>query len=248
MLISVKDLQRVFNVNPKSILHVGAHLAEEAPEYMAANWGSSGIFWIEVQPDLVAKLKEDLDSEKHVVIEAAVWSQSGIKMQFNRMTNSQSSSLLDLGQHAKYYPEIKLQERVEITTKRIDEIFEARTQFNFINLDLQGAELEALTGLGELLREVTWIYSEVNWKELYKGCAIITEVDDFLIKNGFLRVATFREPFVGWGDALYIRLEEFNKLDKIAVLKWKSESFFRREIRLLRRLISKAVRFIVPSK
>ena len=96
MLIPVKDLQRVFNVNPQSILHVGAHLAEEAPAYIEANWGTSGIFWLEVQHDLVAELEKELDPKKHVVIEAAVWSQSGIKMQFNRMTNSQSSSLLDL--------------------------------------------------------------------------------------------------------------------------------------------------------
>jgi FkbM family methyltransferase len=248
MLIPVKDLQTVFNVNPQSILHVGAHLAEEAPAYIGANWGTSGIFWLEVQPDLVAKLKKELDPEKHVVIEAAVWSQSGIKMQFNRMTNSQSSSLLDLGQHAKYYPEIELQEKVEITTKRIDEIFENHKHFNFVNLDLQGAELEALKGMGQLLEKVSWIYSEVNWKELYKGCAIISEVDDFLGKNGFLRVATFREPFVGWGDALYIRIEEFNKLNKIVVFKWRIESFFQKQLRLLRRLISKTFRFVTQSK
>jgi FkbM family methyltransferase len=248
MLIPVRDLQAVFNVNPQSILHVGAHLAEEAPAYIGANWGTSGIFWLEVQPDLVAELKKELDPEKHVVIEAAVWSQSGIKMQFNRMTNSQSSSLLDLGQHAKYYPEIELQEKVEVTTKRIDEIFEKHKRFNLVNLDLQGAELEALKGMGQLLENVSWIYSEVNWKELYKGCAIISEIDVFLKQNGFLRVATFREPFVGWGDALYIRIEEFNKLSKIVVFKWRIESFFHKQVRLLRRLISKIFRLLTQSK
>jgi FkbM family methyltransferase len=224
MLIPVNDLKKNFKVAPERILHVGAHLAEEALDYTAANWGSSGICWIEAQPDLVEKLNQKLDSKKHAVIEAAVWSQSGVEMNFNRMSNSQSSSLLDLGSHAAHYPDIELTEKVQVQTMRIDEIFEENTQFDFVNLDLQGAELEALKGMGKLLDKVTWVYTEVNWEELYKDCAIISDIDNFLISKGFLRVATFRAPLVGWGDALYIRVEEFKKLKKFAVINWRTRT------------------------
>jgi hypothetical protein len=106
----------------------------------------------------------------------------------------------------------------------------------------------ALKGATQSIQYAKAIYLEVNEKELYKGCAIISEVDDFLGKNGFLRVATFREPFVGWGDALYIRIEEFTKLNKIVVFKWRIKSFFQKQLRLLRRLISKTFRFVIQSK
>jgi hypothetical protein len=76
---------------------------------------------------------------------------------------------------------------------------------NFINLDIQGAELPAIKGLGKLLKLVDYIFVEVNRREVYMNCTIVSDLDSFLSENGFKRVTTrwyFRQ---GWGDALYIR-------------------------------------------
>lgn len=81
--------------------------------------------------------------------------------------------------------------------------------FNFLNLDLQGAELMALRGLGERLSDVDYIYTEVNKKDVYQGCAKVEELDRFLTE--FTRVETLwcEDGGVdhGWGDAFYIRSE-----------------------------------------
>ena len=47
--------------------------------------------------------------------------------------------------------------------------------------------------------------SEINFAELYDGCALAPELDGFLADRGFRRVATscFHHPT--WGDALYLR-------------------------------------------
>jgi hypothetical protein len=59
MLISVKELRDNYNVYPSRILHVGAHIGEEAPEY--EKYFSAQIFWIEAQPDLCVSLRRRLN-------------------------------------------------------------------------------------------------------------------------------------------------------------------------------------------
>lgn len=77
-------------------------------------------------------------------------------------------------------------------------------RYDFINLDIQGAELLALKGATSILPFVKAIYTEVNEKELYEGCALIEELDAYLKQNGFTRILTNMTKH-GWGDALYIR-------------------------------------------
>jgi len=53
-------------------------------------------------------------------------------------------------------------------------------RFDFINLDIQGAELLALKGATAILPFIKAIYTEVNEKELYENCGLIDELDAFL--------------------------------------------------------------------
>ena len=76
---------------------------------------------------------------------------------------------------------------------------------NFLNLDIQGAELLALKGMAKYLKHIKYIYTEVNTEKVYKDCALITEIDDFLKLHGFSRKCEAIYRQFGWGDALYIR-------------------------------------------
>ena len=44
----------------------------------------------------------------------------------------------------------------------------------------------------------------MNTEEVYKGCALIDEVDSFLDKHKCKKVITDMTEY-GWGDALYIK-------------------------------------------
>jgi hypothetical protein len=109
MLIPVIILKEQFGVLPKSILHVGAHEAEELSDYQE-HWAeqNQAIYWVEGQPDLVEKLIEKLDKDKNVIISAYVWNTDGEVKDFMVSTNSQSSSLLTFGTHETKLPEIKI--------------------------------------------------------------------------------------------------------------------------------------------
>lgn len=73
-------------------------------------------------------------------------------------------------------------------------------------MDLQGAELKALKGMGELLETVKVIYTEVEYKEVYFDQPLFDEVNEFLVLQGF-RLHAKMNTSVWFGDALYIREE-----------------------------------------
>lgn len=78
------------------------------------------------------------------------------------------------------------------------------TLYNFLNLDIQGAELMVLQGASEILKYFDYIYCEVNDKELYEKCAMTSDIDAFLSTHGFERKIK-KMTTHGWGDAFYIK-------------------------------------------
>jgi hypothetical protein len=129
-----------------------------------------------------------------------------------RASNGQSSSLLPPEQHLTKYPSISFAKDAEITTSRLDSILPIGSRFDFINLDIQGAELRALRGLGARLADVKWAYLEVNMLRLYEDCALVGEIDAFMGTFGFVRIATRTAGSAGWGDALYTNTRKMPKL------------------------------------
>jgi FkbM family methyltransferase len=71
-------------------------------------------------------------------------------------------------------------------------------------MDLQGAELKALKGLGELIRQVRFIYTEVEYQELYSGQALFPQVDRYLAEHDF---RIHRQMYIRnrcYGNLLYV--------------------------------------------
>ncbi len=202
-------------MNIKDILHVGAHEAEEYSAYAYCNESrTSKTYWVEANKDLYNKLlKRFTNDERNFPICAVIGEKDGTKVTFNIANNGQSSSILLLGTHRKAHPEVHYVSSEERYTECLSSIFEVYNlppDINFLNLDIQGAELQALCGLGQYLEQIDYIYTEININSLYKGCALHGEIKGFLEENGFREVEMELSSKHGWGDAFYIRrdLEE----------------------------------------
>ena len=127
-------------------------------------------------------------------------------VRFNVSNNGQSSSMLDFGLHSTFHPQVHYVTCFETETKLLkDVICNYDISYNFLNLDIQGAELKALKGMEEYLNSVDYIYSEVNSDYVYKNCALVKEIDEYLLKFGLHRVETKWYGDCKWGDAFYIR-------------------------------------------
>jgi FkbM family methyltransferase len=146
-----------------------------------------------------------LDPTRNKIYQAVAWDKDGESLIFNVTSKSASSSLFDLGDHKDVYPDIEVIEKVEVKTNRLDSILSSEDSFEFVVLDIQGAEARAIKGLGDRINQVNWIYTEVSKRELYKGSTLFEELEEQLTTLGFKRVFTAWDRKAGWGDALYAR-------------------------------------------
>ena len=84
-------------------------------------------------------------------------------VKFNVSNNGQSSSILELGLHKQFHPHVHYVSSFESKTKLLKDIIcNYNIEYNFLNLDIQGAELKALKGMEEYLNKFDYIYIEVN--------------------------------------------------------------------------------------
>jgi FkbM family methyltransferase len=215
VLISPSKLRSFWGIIPSGVLHVGAHRGEEFDDYESNSFGP--VIWIEAQPDLFNELAQRVEAPSKV-IHALVWNIGGVKKVLHLTNNGQSSSIFTLGSHQLSYPDIVVTGDLEITTSRLDDLLDARDTHNFLNLDIQGAEYEALESLGSKIDQFDFVYSEVNRAQVYEGIKLVGELDELLGAKGFRRVATVWTG-ENWGDALYLRLDwaikSYGSLDKL---------------------------------
>jgi FkbM family methyltransferase len=206
VLISFDEIVRKYRIHPKGILHLGAHLGEEAAAYQEQ--GVDRVLWVEANPALMPLLRRAVEPLGHRVYQGVVSTNAGERVEFKITNNGQSSSYLDLGTHASHYPGIHVVETATMETTTVAHIYRElgieEDAFDFVNLDLQGSELDALHGMGPLLERFDTVYAEVNEEALYEGSPLLPDIDRFLHGRGFTRRA-LRMSRAPWGDALYVR-------------------------------------------
>ncbi|MDQ1687344.1 MAG: hypothetical protein QOK42_319 [Frankiaceae bacterium] len=207
LLIDITTAPQTYGRPIRGVLHVGAHLGEEAVAYR--DQGVEYVVWVEGNPDLIPKLRAHVEPLGQQVIEGLVSDVDGTQIEFHVASNSWSSSILDLGTHAVAHPEVTFTDTKTLTAHRLDTLLERDgidpKRFDMLLLDLQGAELLCLRGASSVVAEVDYIYSEINVDELYVGCVRLPELDAFLDAAGFERVKTHLVKDKGWGEALYVR-------------------------------------------
>ena len=207
MLIPLDQLVSHFNLNIKGVLHVGAHECEELDMYLSLNIKNDNIYWIEAMQNKVDMMKKNKNIN---IYQAVIDIKDDNVVNFNVADNGQSSSILDFGTHSKHHPHVKMIDTLSLKTTRLDTFIEKNNipmkNINFINLDIQGKELDALKSMDKYLDNINYIYTEVNTEKVYKDCGLLQEIDIFLKERHFIRVACKMWGNCGWGDAFYIKM------------------------------------------
>jgi FkbM family methyltransferase len=215
MLIKYNEILEKYRLRPLGVIHVGAHWGEEAEAYYKN--GAKKTVWVEANPMCMKTLKENVKNFQNpyitmmqsLCINACLSDKDDEIVTFNVSNNEgQSSSFLDLEYHKIAHQEVVYESKFQTNTRTLNSIFVDYSllpeDFTFLNADIQGAELLMLKGATNILPHMDCLYIEVNEKELYKGCGLIGEVDEFLKTFGFIRKETEMTNF-GWGDAVYLK-------------------------------------------
>jgi len=207
MLISFEETVKILlenNIHIFGSFHVGAHDCEEIDFYNKLGLKLEDIVWIDA---VDSKVNEATKRGIPNVYSAVITDKDDEEIIFNVSNNVASSSVLEFGTHSQEHPWVVYVDKINLKSITIDTFFERNgldaSKYNFWNLDIQGAELIALKGATQSIKYAKAIYLEVNEKELYKNCGLISEIDTFLLQYNFKRVFT-NITHHGWGDALYI--------------------------------------------
>lgn len=118
----------------------------------------------------------------------------------------------------------------EVVTRRLDDVPEV-AGFDFLKIDVQGAELMVMQNAIAGLKHAVCVQTEVEFAQLYIGQPLFSDVDQFLRQQGFMLhrfaqvtsrvvkpLSVNNDPFAGlsqlfWADAIFIR--DFTQLDRM---------------------------------
>ena len=148
-----------------SLVHVGANVGQEAAAYETAGYEG---YHLEAMPREFIQLEDHCAGfPGQTAINACCDARPGVAVEFNVTSNSQSSSLLELGRHAIAYPNVELVEKIELRTTSLDQLVAEKripADPSFLVLDVQGAEARVLEGGTSLLQssKLWGIISEVS--------------------------------------------------------------------------------------
>jgi len=208
---NIEHLSKKYNFVVSGICHVGAYKAEEIKQYRSL-FGDVPVIFIEANADLEDDIINNISPFNNVRYEitAAGATQNESKMYLHTTSEGpgQSSSLYKPKEHLIRYgfPTTEHTRTIKINT--LDNII-GTDNVNFLNIDVQGYELEVLRGSTNTLDVVDYIIIEINRKEMYEGCPLVEDIDDFLGEYCFVRrESEWWEDKEDWGDALYIKETE----------------------------------------
>lgn len=201
----IQTILKVTNTPLTGVFHVGAHDCEEMTCYNGWGVTPDKIVWVDA---IQSKVDEGKARGIPNVYQAVITDKDDDTVVFHESNNVQSSSILHLKTHMQEHPWVHYVKSTPMQTVTVDTFFKRNnldaSQYSFWNFDIQGAELLALKGAEESLKYANALYLEVNEKELYEKCALIGELDAFLLERGFSRAHTHMTHH-GWGDALYLK-------------------------------------------
>lgn len=204
MLLDLNHLMEKYSMNIKGVIQVGAHWGQEYLYYRRK--GIDHIVFIEPCKDAFSRLVDSFGTSKIVTLFNVACGEGVGEMQmYTEHTNQgQSNSLLPPKLHLEQHKEVVFDSQETVTVVALDNLPIEVKDYNFLNMDCQGYEDRVLKGAVNTLKNIDYVYTEVNRAEMYLGCCMVADLDTILCD--FERVETgWASDHHGWGDALYLR-------------------------------------------
>jgi len=217
MLIPFPSLIAKYKISPKGVFHIGANNAFEAASYYSN--GVERTVWIEALPDIYEEMKAVVSKYPNAIALNACISNKDFKtVEFNVSSNhGESSSMLEFGTHKIHHPDVTFIDKIKLTTIRVDTLVNLKNidirDYDFLNIDLQGAELLALQSMGDLLRGFKYLYIEVNSASVYENCPRFEEICEYVGEYGF-EMKEVKWTGAHWGDAYFEKRKDMGSVFK----------------------------------
>lgn len=192
----------------QTVLDLGSYTGDQSLEFANA-FPNARIFAFEARPQSAEAVPQAMSTFPNItVVEAAVHEFDGETIFHVVDEGNPGASSLFPSSHRQDVQVIH-QRAVPVRALRLDTWAKHNgiDRFDLVWMDLQGGELLALRGMGDMLNTVRAMQLEVTYKELYQGQVMWPEVREFLESNSFRLVDEWPDVSGYFGDAVFVRNE-----------------------------------------
>lgn len=184
------------------VIEAGAQFGEDTHK-MSSLWPKGMIYAFEPSPSSYRSLAEIASNRRNVfAFQMALSNQKG-EMPFY-LSGGASSLLIPQEGFNRDYFHVDVDHPIFVNVITLDEWLDERgiPRVDFLWLDMEGNELNALKGAQKHLAEVTLIYTEVNIQKFWNNCVCYEELKRWLADQGFKEI--WCEIIPNWqGNALF---------------------------------------------
>jgi FkbM family methyltransferase len=232
-----------------------AHDMEKDTELFAKRYPFARVFAFECNPNTVKFCKDKLAAYSNVVLTEKAVSKTDGKVSFFNIDkattvttwedgNQGASSLLLAS--GKYPVEHYAQQEIVVDSVSLKSFLEQNDikGVDLMWIDIQGAELLALEGLGEKINHVGIFHIEVEFFEIYTDQPLFSQVRSFFKAHGF-QLLGFTALSRYSGDAVFVNPRLINKYAlkqaRKDLIQLDDNFSFKKVIKKIKRRISKII-------
>lgn len=193
----------------QTIIELGGREGHDA--IVLRNFYGATVHTFECNPDILPRCRALLSGKSDItLVESAAWDEDKpipfypvVETIDNhkRIDNPGASScFLARSDYLQLYK----QKQATVPALRLDSYCKSKgiEQIDLLCVDIQGAALKALLGLGAMLQKTRFIIAELESKPIYIGQNLFDEVDQFLQSQGFKQIAkVYRDAW--FSDYMY---------------------------------------------
>jgi len=199
------------------IFDIGSRDCQQSIEFYQ-KFPKSKIYSFECNPNTLPICKKNIESysDRISLIEGAVCDYDG-EIKFYPINQEKTVTTWKDGNpgassiyksNGTYTVEKYVQDEITTNCHRLDSVMKKYdiSRVDIIWIDLQGAELLALKSLGDHIKNVKYIHTEVSHKPIYTGQVMFNELNEFIKSHGFNMINSIYGK--GWQeDAIYEKQE-----------------------------------------
>jgi FkbM family methyltransferase len=207
------DLRQLIKTDSPVIVDGGASIGA-VTELFLRQYATPTIHAFEPRPEAAAVMQNKFANQPRVTIHVCALGSANDTLTFNVVGHETSSSFFQPSNiNHQYHPgEMLVETTIQVPVKQLDSVLDS--EIDLLKLDLQGYELEALKGCGDLLPRIKAITTEVEFVPLYEGQPLFGDVDVFLRQHGFKLLNLYdlwtqEDGQLTAGDAVYLNTRYF---------------------------------------
>jgi FkbM family methyltransferase len=165
---------------PKGILDIGAHKGMFAGNLHGA-WPDAKALLFEANPAMEPALKK-LGLPYRICLLGRENKMTDFFVDPQNPESTGNSIFIEQTEHFKDATTAKL------PMHRLDDVIDDVSAYDFMKLDVQGAELEVLEGAPNTLKHLRFVFAEVTLRQYNKGAPLFYEVHHYMHEKGFQMV------------------------------------------------------------